>query len=47
MNENIKWNIIQKYFKDNPNILIKHQIDSFNDFLTIKYKTNFQREKPN
>ena len=32
MNENLKWNVIQKYFEDNPKCLVKHQIDSFIDF---------------
>ena len=27
------WNIIDSYFKDNPNILVKHHIDSFDDFI--------------
>ena len=33
MDENIPWKIIDKYFKDNPQALINHQIESYNDFL--------------
>ena len=32
MNENIPWKIIDKYFKDNPQALVNHQIESYNDF---------------
>ena len=32
MDENIPWKIIDKYFKDNPQALINHQIESYNDF---------------
>ena len=28
----IAWNIIDKYFEDNPNALVRHHLDSFNDF---------------
>ena len=29
---NISWKLIDKYFKDNPNNLVSHHLDSFNDF---------------
>lgn len=32
MDENIPWKIIDKYFKDNPQALVNHQIESYNDF---------------
>jgi hypothetical protein len=30
--ENIVWDIIDCYFKDNPQCLVRHHIDSYNDF---------------
>ena len=44
MNENLKWNIIQKYFEDNPKCLVKHQIDSFNDFFNYNIKQIFKEK---
>ena len=32
IHDNIVWSIIDTYFKDNPDILVKHHIDSYNDF---------------
>ena len=32
--ETITWNIIDKYFKDNPYNLVAHHLDSYNDFVT-------------
>ena len=29
-NDKVIWSIIDKYFLDNKNILIKHHLDSFN-----------------
>ena len=34
--DKIIWNIIDKYFQDNPNILVRHHIDSYNDFFNNK-----------
>merc|ERR1711871_800495 len=39
MDEKITWNIIDKYFYDNPNILVEHHIESYNDF----YKTGIYK----
>ena len=30
--ENISWKLIDKYFKDNPNNLVAHHLESYNDF---------------
>ena len=30
--DNISWKIIDKFFNDNPQILVRHHIESFNDF---------------
>ena len=29
--ENISWKLIDKYFKDNPNNLVLHHLESYND----------------
>jgi DNA-directed RNA polymerase II subunit RPB2 len=36
MNSEISWNIIHKYFENNKQILVKHHLDSYNEF----YKSN-------
>ena len=30
--DTIAWNLIDKYFKDNPYNLVAHHLDSYNDF---------------
>lgn len=42
----IIWNIIDKYFKDNPNLLVKHQLDSYNDFFSKKIFNIFREKNP-
>ena len=32
MDETVIWSIIDKYFKNNPNVLVEHHLESFNDF---------------
>ena len=32
MDENVSWFLIDKYFKSDPQILVNHQIKSYNDF---------------
>ena len=32
--ETLSWNIIDHYFKDNPNVLVRHHLESYNDFLS-------------
>ena len=32
MEESAIWKIINKYFEDNPQALVNHHIDSYNDF---------------
>jgi DNA-directed RNA polymerase II subunit RPB2 len=42
----ITWNIIDKYFNDNPNILIRHHLDSYNDFFDNKIYNIFKEKNP-
>ena len=48
MNEddNIIWSIIDKYFEDNPNILIRHHLDSYNDFFNNKIFNIIKEKNP-
>ena len=32
MNDNLTSKVIDKFFNDVPNILVKHQLDSYNEF---------------
>ena len=32
--ETLSWSIIDRYFKDNPNVLVRHHLESYNDFLS-------------
>ena len=32
--ETLSWNVIDHYFKDNPNVLVRHHLESYNDFLS-------------
>jgi len=34
--EELAWLIIDKYFSHDPNILVKHHLESFNDFFNNK-----------
>ena len=42
MNSEISWNVIHKYFDDNKQILVKHQLDAYNDFYKNGIKTNIK-----
>jgi DNA-directed RNA polymerase II subunit RPB2 len=44
--ENISWKLIDKYFKDNPNCLVAHHLESFNDFFKIGIKRIFHENNP-
>ena len=37
MDEKITWNIIDKYFYDNPNVLVEHHIESPMNFIKLVY----------
>ncbi len=44
--ENIGWKIIDKMFKENPQFLIKHHIDSYNNFFSKGIVNIFQSSNP-
>ena len=43
---NIAWKTIDRLFKDNPNIIVKHHIDSYNDFFNNGIKEIFKTRNP-
>ena len=42
MDSNISWEVIDKYFNENPYFLTRHNIDSFNHFMTHKISNVFK-----
>jgi DNA-directed RNA polymerase II subunit RPB2 len=44
--ENISWKLIDKYFKENPNCLVSHHLESFNDFFRSGIKRIFRENNP-
>ena len=46
MDEEIIWKIIDKYFKSDPNILVSHHLDSYNDFMNNGIKQIFKEKNP-
>ena len=46
LNETIPWNIIDKLFNDNPNLLVAHQIDSYNEFMINGIRQIFKEHNP-
>ena len=44
--DNIIWKIIEKYFEDNENILVRHHLDSYNDFFNNKIFNIFREKNP-
>jgi DNA-directed RNA polymerase II subunit RPB2 len=46
LNETIPWNIIDKLFNDNPNLLVAHHIDSYNEFMTNGIRQIFKEHNP-
>lgn len=46
MDEETVWKIIDKYFKSNPNILVSHHLDSYNDFMNSGIKQIFKEKNP-
>ena len=46
MNEQLTWTIIDKFFADNPAVLVSHHIDSYNDFFSEGIKQIFKEKNP-
>ena len=46
LNETIPWNIIDKLFSDNPSILVAHQLDSYNEFISNGISQIFKEHNP-
>jgi len=44
--DTISWQLIDKYFKDNPNCLVSHHLESFNDFFNSGIKRIFHENNP-
>ena len=42
----IAWNLIDKYFKDNPYNLVAHHLDSYNDFFSKGIFQIFRENNP-
>ena len=46
MNSEISWNIIHKYFENNKQILVKHHLDSYNEFYKSSIIQIFNEKNP-
>ena len=44
--ENISWKLIDKYFKDNPENLVSHHLESYNDFFKGGINRIFRENNP-
>ena len=44
--QNIAWKLIDKYFKDNPNILVSHHLESYNSFFNEGIFRIFRENNP-
>ena len=44
--DTISWKLIDKYFKDNPNCLVAHHLESFNDFFNKGINRIFYENNP-
>jgi DNA-directed RNA polymerase II subunit RPB2 len=44
--EELAWKIIDKYFAHDPNILVKHHLESYNDFFNNKIHNIFKEKNP-
>ena len=46
MNTTITWNIIDSFFKDDPKCLVRHHIESYNDFFSSGIYKLFKEKNP-
>jgi len=42
----LSWKVLDTYFKSNPNYLVNHQLDSYNQFMKIGLKKIFSENNP-
>ena len=40
------WNIIEKFFNDNPQVLVQHHISSYNEFFKTGLQSVFKEKNP-
>ena len=40
------WNIIEKFFYDNPQVLVQHHISSYNEFFKTGLQSVFKEKNP-
>ena len=46
MDDNLNWNIIRSFFKDDPQCLVRHHIESYNDFYSSGIYKIFKEKNP-
>ena len=46
MEHDMIWSTIETYFRENPNFLVKHHLDSYNDFFNNKIHNIFREKNP-
>ena len=46
MDENISWILIDSFFKSDPNVLVNHQLKSYNDFFNNKLQQLLNEKNP-
>ena len=46
MDQELPWKILDKYFEDNPTILVNHHLESYNDFFTTGINQVFREKNP-
>ena len=46
LHEEIAWTVIDKFFENNLNLLVKHHLDSYNDFFNNKIYNIFREKNP-
>ena len=46
MDDDVNWNIIRSFFKDDPQCLVRHHIESYNDFFSSGIYKIFKEKNP-
>ena len=42
----VTWDIIDRYFRDNPKCLVRHHLESYNDFFGVGIQQVFREKNP-